>query len=63
MEFYRLNYSLAIFAPEANIKSKTENRGELAKKVGVAEQREKPLLLTILEALASGTNVTATKKQ
>jgi len=26
MEFYRLNYSLAIFGPEANLKGKTENR-------------------------------------
>ena len=36
MEFYRLNYSLAIFAPEANIKGKTENRQQLAQKVGVS---------------------------
>jgi hypothetical protein len=30
MEFYRLNYSLAVFAPEANLKGKTENRSALA---------------------------------
>jgi hypothetical protein len=30
MEFYRLNYSLAIFGPEANLKGKTENRNSLA---------------------------------
>jgi hypothetical protein len=35
LEFYRLNYSLAIFAPEANLKGKTDNRNSLAEKAGV----------------------------
>ncbi len=45
MEFYRLNYSLAIFAPEANLKGKTENRSMLASKAGVSGAADKPLLL------------------
>lgn len=35
LEFYRLNYSLAIFGPEANLKGKTENRNALAEKAGI----------------------------
>jgi len=35
MEFYRLDYSLAIFGPEANLKGKTENRNELTKRTGL----------------------------
>jgi len=45
LEFYRLNYSLAIFAPEANLKGKTENRSQLASKAGVAGAADKPLLI------------------
>jgi hypothetical protein len=30
MEFYRLDYSLAVFGPEANLPGKTENRADLA---------------------------------
>ena len=29
MEFYRLDYSLAVFGPESNLKGKTENRASL----------------------------------
>lgn len=54
MEFYRLNYSLAIFAPEANLKGKTEDRSKLAAKAGVSGAADKPLLIQILDALASG---------
>ena len=45
MEFYRLNYSLAIFAPETNLKGKTENRSQLAAKAGVSGTADKPLLI------------------
>lgn len=45
MEFYRLNYSLAIFAPEANLKGKTEDRSKLAAKAGVSGAADKPLLI------------------
>ena len=51
MEFYRLNYSLAIFAPEANLKGKTEDRAQLAAKAGVAGTTDRPLLIQILDAL------------
>jgi FGFR1 oncogene partner len=63
MEFYRLNYSLAIFGPEANIKGKTENRGDLAKKVGVTAPTEKPILVAIMEALASGAGLAPSSSQ
>jgi hypothetical protein len=37
MEFYRLDYSLAVFGPESNLKGqKTDNRAELATKAGLA---------------------------
>ena len=35
MEFYRLDYSLAIFGPEANLNGKTENRNDLTKRAGL----------------------------
>lgn len=55
MEFYRLNYSIAIFGPEANLKGKTASRSELGKKAGINQVAEdKPILLQILDALASG---------
>lgn len=54
MEFYRLNYSLAIFGPETNLKGKTENRDALASKVGVSSSKEKPILVALIEALLSG---------
>lgn len=54
MEFYRLNYSLAIFGPESNLKGKTENRNSLAEKAGVVANNDKPILMQIIEALQSG---------
>ena len=57
MEFYRLDYSLAIFGPEANLKGKTENRGDLSKRAGLkSSNSDKPLLVQIIEALCSGTH-------
>ena len=35
MEFYRLNYSIAIFGPEANLKGKTSDRKALGQKAGL----------------------------
>lgn len=56
MEFYRLNYSLAIFNPEVNLKGKTENRNALAEKAGCGSlaSQDKPILIQILEALQNG---------
>ena len=55
MEFYRLDYSLAIFGPEANLKGKTENRNDLTKRAGLkSASSDKPLLVQIIEALCSG---------
>ena len=53
MEFYRLNYSLAIFGPEANIgNGQTSDRKALGSKAGISVGEDKPILLQILEALA-----------
>ena len=55
LEFYRLDYSLAIFGPEANLKGKTENRSELASKVGLKSAGDKkPLLVQLIESFCSG---------
>ncbi len=55
MEFYRLDYSLAIFGPEANLKGNTENRSDLTKRAGLkSASQDKPLLVQIIEALCSG---------
>ena len=56
MEFYRLNYSLAIFAPEANLKGKTEDRNSLASRAGISGTADKPLLLQLLDAIAQKGN-------
>lgn len=61
MEFYRLNYSIAIFGPEANLKSKTPDRKELAQKAGVDASEDKPILLQILDALSLGGGAKAAK--
>ena len=53
MEFYRLNYSLAIFGPEANMgNARTADREALGKKAGLKCGEDKPILVQILEALA-----------
>ena len=54
MDFYRLNYSKAIFGPESGVKD-TQERKALAKKVGVPGGKEKPLLVQVLESLISST--------
>ena len=46
MEFYRLDYSLAVFKPEVNLKSAKANKAELASKAGLKDgQTNEPLLL------------------
>jgi hypothetical protein len=55
MEFYRLDYSLAVFGPEANLQGKTENRADLASKIGLkSAPQKKPLLVHLLESFAQG---------
>ncbi len=55
MEFYRLDYSLAVFGPEANLAGKTEDRSGLAKKVGLkTAPPKKPLLVHLIESFLSG---------
>lgn len=54
LEFYRLEYTLAIFNPETNLKGKTQDKEALAKKAGINFLQEKPILLQLLEAMQSG---------
>jgi hypothetical protein len=45
MEFYRLDYSLAIFGPETNLKGKTADRSDLGSRAGVhLPNADKPIL-------------------
>lgn len=54
MEFYRLDYSLAVFKPEVNLKGAKANRTELASKTGISDNQKEPLLLQLLSAFTSG---------
>lgn len=52
MEFYRLDYSLAIFGPETNLKGKTADRDGLGSKAGVSNPKtDKPILQQLIEML------------
>ena len=55
MEFYRLDYTLAIFKPETNIKGDVE-RDELGQRAGFQNgiADNKPILMQVLEAFMSG---------
>ena len=53
LEFYRLDYTLAIFNPETNLKGKTPDKEALAKKAGINASKDKPILLELLEAIQS----------
>lgn len=55
MEFYRLDYSLAIFKPEANLTGDVDKQ-DLAQRAGLSDLTEegKPLLLQLLEAFCAG---------
>jgi len=54
MEFYRLDYSLAVFKPETNLKGAKVDKLELASKAGISDNQTEPLLLQILNAFNSG---------
>ena len=63
MEFYRLDYSLAVFGPEANLPpAKTDNRANLASKIGLKSVgQKKPLLVSLIESFMSGEGNTLDK--
>ena len=45
MEFYHLDYTLAIFGPETNLKGKTPDKQGLATRAGVKQlPKDKPIL-------------------
>jgi len=56
LEFYRLDYTLAIYGPEANLKGKTADKEGLAKRAGFSNGagQEKPILLQMLEKFMAG---------
>ena len=55
LEFYRLDYSLAIFKPETNLTGKVD-KSDLARKAGLSDSHDpsQPLLLQLLGAFNSG---------
>ena len=55
LEFYRLDYSLAIFKPETNLGTGKVDKASLAEKAGIeSSDLSQPLLLTLLSAFSSG---------
>ena len=56
LEFYRLDYTLAIYGPEVNLKGKTEDKDGLARRAGFSTgaAKDKPILLQMLEKFMSG---------
>ena len=55
MEFYRLDYSLAIFKPETNVQG-TQDRERLASRAGLENgvSAQQPILLQLLESFMQG---------
>lgn len=55
MEFYRLDYTLAIFKPETNLTGEVD-RNQLAEKAGLKNgiADSKPILMQLLESFLSG---------
>ncbi len=59
LEFYRLDYSLAIFKPETNLTGKSD-KSSLAERAGISQvDGNQPLLLQMLTAYNSGAKGTA----
>ena len=55
LEFYRLDYSLSILIPEANLKQDPMNRDELVKKAEIENaNQDEPLLVQILKERKAG---------
>jgi len=65
LEFYKLDYSLAIFTPEVNLSSQTAlSKEELMNKIGLDDaQMQKPLLMQVVEGFISGEKSTSAFKQ
>ena len=54
LEFYKMDYTLNIFGPEANLTGSTD-KADLAKRTGMAKPNgQKPIIVQILEAFMSG---------
>jgi hypothetical protein len=53
LEFYRLDYTLAIYGPETNCTEKTK-RSSLAERAGLDSNSKAPLLVQLLENFMSG---------
>lgn len=49
LEHYKLDYTLAIFIPEANLKDQPLDRNEVGKKAGILAPSEEPLLVQLLK--------------
>ena len=54
LEFYKMDYTLNIFQPEANLTGSTD-KADLAKRAGMGKATgQKPIIVQILEAFMSG---------
>jgi hypothetical protein len=55
LEFYKMDYTLNIFGPEANLTGSTPDKGDLAKRAGMPKTSgQKPIIVQILESFMSG---------
>lgn len=61
LEFYKLDYTLAIYMPEVNLNQQNSTpKEELARKIGVNEpSAQKPLMAQLLESFLAGGGVPA----
>lgn len=49
LEHYKLDYTLSIFIPEANLKDTPIDRSEVARKAGVDVSSNEPLLVSLIK--------------
>lgn len=55
LEFYKMDYTLNIFGPEANLTGSTPDKSDLAKRAGMGKANEKkPIIVQILESFMKG---------
>lgn len=50
LEHYKLDYTLSIFIPEANLKDTTPiDRNDVARKAGISSAADEPLLVSLIK--------------
>jgi hypothetical protein len=57
LDFYRMEYTLSVYVPEAALSNQESlSREELQRKAGLQSQTQTPLLVQMLKQLKSGGN-------